>query len=76
LQILGVKPFAEPTINLFKQLACLGYFVLLLPHPCQAHSRAQFQRFGLLLLRDFNSFEKTGFGFTLGVEGQGSGGGN
>ena len=48
----------------------------LLPQAREARGSAQFEGLGLLLLRDLNGFEKTFFGFALGIGGQGSGIGN
>src|SRR5215475_9426039 len=59
LQVCGVKPFGEPTVDVGQQLPSFVLLVLLLPQACQAHHRAQFQRLRLLLAGDLYSLPKT-----------------
>jgi hypothetical protein len=53
-QIMGIKPFRKPTVNLGKTLMSLPDFPLLLPQARQAHHRPQLEGFGMLALGDVN----------------------
>ena len=68
LQICRVEPLSKPAVDFGQHLA--GLFLLaLLPQPAQAHGRAEFQGFGLLLLSNLNGLQKIplGFPFPLGA---------
>src|SRR5262245_57390019 len=58
LQILGIKAFGEPTVNLFEKIARVTRFVLLPPQPRQTHSRAQFEGLRLLATGDVDGLQK------------------
>jgi hypothetical protein len=65
LQVLGVKAFGEPVVNLGEQLAGFGLLVLLLPQPGEADSGAEFPGRGALRPGDFEGLLETGLGFSL-----------
>jgi hypothetical protein len=66
-EILRVKSFGEPTINLDQHLSRFSGLALTLPQPREAHRYTQFERLGLLFLGNGDGFQKTGFRFALGI---------
>jgi hypothetical protein len=68
LQILGVKPFGEPTVDLSQELARFFLLALALPQAAQAHHRSQLQRLRLLLAGNVDGLLKTRLGFRLRLE--------
>jgi hypothetical protein len=65
LQILRIKPFSEPVVDLGQQLVSFGFLALLLPKTGKTRSGTKFLRLGLLTLRNLYGLEKTGFRFGL-----------
>ena len=58
LQILRIKPFSEPVVNLRQHNACFVMLALLLPEAREAYRCAQFPRLRLLTLSDSMAFRK------------------
>ena len=73
LQVLRIKSFGEPAVDLGQHLVSFFLLALLLPQAREAHCRAEFQRFRLLLAGNLDGLQKTRFGFGLGLGGQGLG---
>jgi hypothetical protein len=59
LQILRIKPFAEPIIDRSEQFSGFRGLALLPPQAGQARGGAEFERFRFLLLRDLYCSYKT-----------------
>ncbi len=65
LQILRLKPFREPAVDLRQHAVSFVLLALLLPEAGKAGGGAEFPRLRLLLAGDRNGLVKTRFGFRL-----------
>jgi hypothetical protein len=61
LQVLGVKPFGEPAVDLSEELSRLIALALGLPRPAQACRCPQLQRFRWLVASHIEGLAKAGF---------------
>src|ERR1700730_14845717 len=59
LQVGGVEAFGEPAVDVGEHSARLIAITLLAEQPCEADSRARFQRFPTLAARDFDGGVET-----------------
>ena len=67
LQILGVKAFGEPAVDLRQYVSGFFLLTLLLPHPRQAHRRSQLPRLRTLPASNVDSLVKIFLRLGLGV---------
>ncbi len=65
LQVVGVEPFGEPSIDFRQRCACGVVLALTLPQPNETDSSTEFQRLRPLVACHFNRPPKTRFGFIL-----------
>ena len=69
LQILRIKPFGKPSVNLRQQFVSFFLLPLLLPQAREAGGRSQLPGLGLLMLGDGDGLEETLLRLCLGVRG-------